>query len=123
MAVTHVSADTGGGNMDLVLPDKATNLNVIAKSGAGNVTVEIGSGITGSNKVNADSGAGKVAVLVPSGIAARIHATSGMGKVNVDSRFNKIDGNTYQSADFDSAADKVEITVNSGAGDVSVNSN
>ena len=54
-------------------------------------------------------------------IAARIHATSGMGKVIVDSRFSKIDGNTYQSPDYDVAADKVEITVNSGAGNVSVN--
>ena len=98
MAVTRVSADTGGGNMDVVLPEDAANLSVTAKSGAGNVVV-----------------------LVPSGIAARIHASTGLGKVIVDSRFNKIDGNTYQSSDFDSAANKVEITVHSGAGNVSVN--
>ena len=49
MAVTHVVADTGGGNMDVVLPDNAANLSVTAKTGAGNVTVEIGSGITGSS--------------------------------------------------------------------------
>jgi Cell wall-active antibiotics response LiaF, C-terminal len=98
MAVTRVSADTGGGNMDVVLPEDAANLSVTAKSGAGNVVV-----------------------LVPSGIAARIHASTGLGKVIVDSRFNKIDGNTYQSSDFDSAANKVEITVKSGAGNVEVN--
>ena len=98
MAVTHVSADTGGGNMDLVLPEDTANLSVTAKSGAGNVVV-----------------------LVPSGIATRIHASTGLGKVIVDSRFGKIDGNTYQSSDFDSAANKVEITVHSGAGNVSVN--
>ena len=98
MAVTRVSADTGGGNMDVVLPEDAANLSVTAKSGAGNV-----------------------AVLVPSGIATRIHASTGLGTVIVDSRFNKIDGNTYQSSDFDSAANKVEITVHSGAGNVSVN--
>jgi hypothetical protein len=121
MAVTRVSADTGGGNMDVVLPDNAANLSVTAKTGAGNVAVEIGSGITGSNIVNANSGAGNVVVHVPSGIAAKIHATSGLGKVIVDSRFSKTDKNTYQSPDFDSAADKVEITVNSGAGNVSVN--
>ena len=44
-----------------------------------------------------------------------------MGKVIVDSRFSKIDGNMYQSPDYDDAANKVEITVNSGAGFVSVN--
>jgi len=121
MAVTGLSADTGGGNMDVVLPDNAANLNVTARSGAGNVTVEIGSGTTGSNTVNASSGAGNVVVGVPGGMAARIHATSGMGKVIVDSRFGKIDSKTYQSPDYESAADKVEITLKSGAGNVSVN--
>ena len=121
MAVTRVSADTGGGNMQVVLPDNAANLGVTAKTGAGNVTVEIGDGITGSNTVNANSGAGNVDVFVPSGIAAKIHATSGMGRVIVDSRFNKIDGNTYQSPDYDGAANRVEITAKSGAGNVSVN--
>lgn len=121
MAVTRVSADTGGGNMDVVLPDNAANLSVTAGTGAGNVSVEIGSGTTGSNTVSATSGAGNVNVYVPSGIAARIHASSGMGKTNMDSRFSKIDGKTYQSSGYDGASDKVEITVKSGAGNVSVN--
>ena len=40
-----------------------------------------------------------------------IHATSGLGKVIVDPRFSKTDKNTYQSPDYDSAANRVEITV------------
>jgi Cell wall-active antibiotics response LiaF, C-terminal len=98
MAVTRVSAETGGGNMDVVLPDNASGLNVKASTGAGNVVV-----------------------LVPGGVAAKIRAATGLGKVIVDSRFNKIDGNTYQSPGYDSAANRVEIMVNSGAGNVSVN--
>jgi hypothetical protein len=97
MALTRVSADTGGGNMEVVLPDQAANLCVIAKTGAGNVVVSI-----------------------PSGVAARIHATTGFGKATVDPRFSKTDKNTYQSSDFDRAANRVEITVHSGAGNVSV---
>jgi hypothetical protein len=120
MAVTHVAADTGGGNMDVVLPDNAANLSVAARTGAGNVTVEIGSSVTGNNTVNANSGAGNVVVRIPSGVAARIHATSGLGKATVDPRFSKIDNNTHQSPDYDGAADKVEIMVHSGAGNVSV---
>lgn len=120
MTVTHLSADTGGGNMDVVLPDSAANLQVIAQTGGGNVTVEIGNGITGSNTINANSGAGNVVVRVPSGIAARIHASTGWGKQIIDSRFNKLDGSTYQSPDYDGASDKVEIEVHSGAGNVSV---
>jgi predicted membrane protein len=84
------------------------------------VSVEVGSGIQGSNTVEATSGAGNVIVRVPSGIAARVHARSGLGKVIVDPRFSKTDKDTYQSPDYDDAADKIEITVNSGAGNVSV---
>lgn len=98
MAVTRVSADTGGGNVEVDLPDDATNLSITAKTGAGNVDVHM-----------------------PSGVAARIHATTGLGKALVDARFSKTDKDTYQSPDFDSAANKIEITVHSGAGNVSVN--
>ena len=37
------------------------------------------------------------------------------------SRFSKIDGNVYQSPDYDGAANKIEITVNGGARNVEVN--
>jgi DUF4097 and DUF4098 domain-containing protein YvlB len=120
MVVTCVSADTGGGTVDVVLPDNAADLSVTAKSGAGNLTVEFGSGTTGSNVVHAHSGAGNVVVRVPSGIAVRVHATSGLGKVTVDPRFSKTDSGAYQSSDFGSSANSVELTVDSGAGNVSV---
>jgi len=120
MSVTRVAADTGGGNMDVVLPDRAADLNVTARTGGGNVTVEIGSGTTGSSTVEATSGAGNVVVSLPGGLAARIHATSGMGKVIVDSQFSPIEKFTYQSPDYDTAANRVEITAKSGAGNVNV---
>jgi predicted membrane protein len=120
MAVSRVSAETGGGNVDVVLPEDAANLSASAKTGAGNVSVEIGSAITGSNSVDAKSGAGNVVVRVPSRIAAELHANSGLGKVIVDSRFEKVDGDTYRSLDYEGATDRVEITLNSGAGNVSV---
>lgn len=120
--VTHVSADTGGGNVEVVLPDHAASLVVEARSGAGNVTVELGSGLTGSSTVNAHSGAGNVTVRIPREIAAKVHVSSGLGKVMVDSRFTQIEKHVYQSAGYDTAANKVEITVHSGAGNVSVNS-
>ena len=111
----------GGGNLDVVLPDNAANLNVAAKTGAGNVTVEIGSGLAGSSVVTANSGAGNVVVCLPRGVAARIHATVGLGKATVDPQFGQTGRDTYQTADFDSAVDKVELTVHSGAGNVVVN--
>ncbi|MBN1402531.1 MAG: hypothetical protein JXA74_16950 [Anaerolineae bacterium] len=98
LAIAHVAADTGGGNMDVVLPDNAADLNVLAKTGAGNVSV-----------------------LVPRGLGARIHATSGLGQVIVDPQFSQIDDNTYESPDYAGAANRIEIAAHSGAGNVSVN--
>jgi hypothetical protein len=121
MTITQVMADSGGGNVDLVLPETITNLNVTAKTGAGNVSIELGNAMTGSNTINAKSGAGNVTIKVSNGIVARIHTSVGMGKVVVDTQFNKIDDNTYQSVDYESAANKVEITATSGAGNVTVN--
>ena len=98
MEVTRLSADTGGGNIEVVLPDSAAKLNMMARTGAGNVVVQI-----------------------PSGVAALIHATTGLGKAIVEPRFAKIDKNTYQSTDFDAADKKIEITAHSGAGNVIIN--
>jgi hypothetical protein len=121
MAVSRVAADTGGGNVDVILPGNTADLGVTAKTGAGNVSVEVGSGITGSSSLNADSGAGNVVVRIPNGIAARIHATTGLGQATVDSRFSKTEKDTYQSPAFDTAANKIELTLHSGMGDVIVN--
>ncbi len=99
MALTRLAAETGGGNVEVILPEDAANLSVSAKSGAGNVVV-----------------------TVPSGSAARIQATTGLGKVIVDNRFTKIDDKTYQSPDYDTAASKVELTLGTGAGNVEVKS-
>lgn len=97
MTLTRLAADTGGGNVDVDLPDNVGNLDVTVKSGAGNVTV-----------------------VIPGGAAARIQATTGLGRVILDPRYSKVDKNTYQSPGFDNAAQKVVITASSGAGNVSV---
>lgn len=121
MHITGLSAETGGGNMTVTLPDNAVDLNVSAATGGGNVSIEIGNGTSGSNIVTAKSGAGNVVVGIPSNLAARIYATTGLGKVILHPQFSMIGDHTYQSSDFDVAANKVEMTLQSGAGNVSVN--
>ena len=120
IAVTHLLVDNGGGNVCVVLPDKAADLSATVKTGGGKVTVSAGSDLTGSNAINAMSGAGSVEVYLPGEVEARIRATSGLGKVSVDSRFSKIDAVTYESPGYERAANKVEINLNSGAGSVRV---
>lgn len=97
MTLSRVATDTGGGNIDVALPGSEKTMNVTAKSGAGNVSVRL-----------------------PGDVAAKIYATTGLGKVIVDPRFEKTGKDTYQSPDYDRAAKKAEITLSSGAGNVSV---
>lgn len=120
LTLTSLSANTGGGNVEVVLPGEADSLNVDAKSGGGNVSVAIGKHTTGKNVVSANSGAGNVTVSLPGSLAARIQASSGMGKLNIDPSFTKIDKTTYQSPNFETAPHKVEITAKSGAGNVTI---
>lgn len=117
--VTDLRAHSSGGNMILNLTGFAIH-RVSAETGGGNVMVVIGSGLTGNSTIEAKSGAGNVEVQLPEGTTARIHATTGMGKVILDPRFNKMDDTTYQTSDYETAANTVEITLMSGAGNVSV---
>lgn len=96
MAVTGLAADTGGGNIEVVLPGGAS-YQAAVKTGAGNVDVS-----------------------VPAGAAVRIQARSGLGKVFVDERFGMLDKDTYQSDGYDGAAEKIEISASSGAGNVTI---
>ena len=98
-SITRLLADTGGGNIEVILPDNTASLTVTVKTGAGNVTVEL-----------------------PGGVAARVQVATGLGKAILDPRLSQIDKNTYQTPDFDDAIVKVEIIASSGAGNVIVNS-
>ncbi len=120
MIITRVCADSGGGNLEVILPENASALDVSARSGGGNVAVGVGSGARGSGVLEAHSGAGNVTVRLPGALAARIHATTGMGKVIVEPRFAKLEAGLYQSPEYDNAADKLDISIKSGAGNVSV---
>jgi hypothetical protein len=95
--ITSLSAVTGGGNIDVILPDILADLDVDINTGAGNATVQL-----------------------PGGVEARIHASSGLGKVIVDPRFKKIAEKTYQSDGYDNAAQKVAIEATSGMGNVTI---
>ncbi|HEX5396083.1 MAG TPA: DUF5668 domain-containing protein [Candidatus Limnocylindria bacterium] len=73
----------------------------------------------GVTAVRADAGAAQVTFEVPSGVAARIRSQMVVGRTDVDeSRFPKVDGGRYESADFATAADRIEIDVRGGMGNV-----
>ncbi len=121
LTVTKLNAESGGGNMEVTLPDNAENLAATVKTGAGKVNIQVGGSIKGSHTIEASSGAGEMNVLLPKGTVARVKVS--MGEVQVSPEFIKIDDSTYETAGYQSAVDRVEITVGSGLGKADVRFN
>ena len=98
LKVTHVSVDTGASTLQVKLPARA-----------GNTLVDI------------ESGAATLDLSVPQGVAARVRVRQGASSIDIDkSRFPMRDTGLYQSADYDTAANKVEINLDGGANTVKV---
>ena len=98
LKVTDLDIDTGASSTELTLP-----------ANAGNTHVDI------------DTGASSLKVSIPIGVAASIRVKSGIASVNINSRFPHIDGGLYQSIDFGTAANRVDMTIDAGVGSIEVN--
>jgi len=98
LKVTDLDIDTGASSTELTLP-----------ANAGNTHVDI------------DTGASSLKVNIPSGVAASIRVKSGIASVNVNPRFPRLDGGLYQSTDYSSAANRVDMTIDAGVGSIEVN--
>jgi predicted membrane protein len=74
----------------------------------------------GYTRVEVESGAASVTLRVPEDVAARIKASGGLSEISVDQNRFPRTGNGYQSADYDTAANKVDILIETGVGSVKV---
>ncbi len=114
-----MKVDAGATNLDFDLTDvKLTFLGV--DTGASSLKVNLPAN-AGSTLVDVESGAASLEFSVPQGVGARIRVEQGASSLNIDqSRFPMLSGGLYQSADYDSAANKVEINLEGGANSVNV---
>jgi hypothetical protein len=97
LQVTDLRLQTGASSTQLALPARA-----------------------GQTGVRIEGGAAAISVHVPSGVAARIRTKGGMASISIDrDRFPRQDG-FYQSPDYESAANRVQIDVDIGAGSISI---
>jgi hypothetical protein len=70
----------------------------------------------GSTTVKAEIGAASLTMAVPSGVAARIRSRMALGSTQVDEgRFPRV-GDVYQSIDFATSPNQVDIDVQGGVG-------
>lgn len=113
--VLRVNGGLGRANLDLGALN-VTSLNVDA--GVGNV--DVAAPRTGNTSMRVNGGVGTLSITIPDGVAARIRVDGGIGSTRVnESRFTR-SGDVYQSADYASAANKIDITVDGGVGSISV---
>ncbi len=117
---TAVRLDIEGGaaDMDLLLAD----LNVkIVDIDVGAADVDITLPAAGHTNVDVDAGAADIDIVVPDGVAAWIRLDSALSSIDVDAtRFPKI-GDDWKSADYDTSRNRVEINIDAGASDISIN--
>jgi hypothetical protein len=109
---------TGASRSVLDLRDlKLSELKLETGASATEVTLPANARYT---KVKVQAGAARVDLRVPGGVAARIKASAGLASVNVDqARFPGFD-NRYQSPDYETAANKIDIDIETGVGAVTV---
>jgi len=115
----NLDVDSGASSMDFDLTDiKVAHLSV--DTGASTLKIKLPAH-AGSTLVDIDSGAATLDLTVPQGVAARVRARQGASTFNIDlSRFPMLDNGLYQSADFATASNKVEINLDGGANAVTV---
>jgi hypothetical protein len=110
--------ETGASRAVLDLTDlKVRSLELKTGASETRVILPRAAGIT---TVKAEAGAASLVIEVPGSVAARIRSRVALGSNQIDEgRFPKV-GDTYQSADYDSAENRVDIDVQGGVGSVRV---
>jgi hypothetical protein len=113
-----LEVNTGASESRIDLNDlKVTELHLQTGASSTDITLPANAGFT---RVSIESGAASVNIRIPQGVAARIRSQSGLAAVTVDSnRFPRI-GDSNQSLDYDTAANKAEIHIQTGVGAVDV---
>ena len=110
--------DTGAGEARLDLGDLCvTDLKISTGASSTDLTLPANAGHT---RARIDAGAASVTVRVPSGVAARIQAGGGLASVNVDRNRFPRQGGVYQSPDYETASNKVDLKIETGVGSINV---
>ncbi len=110
--------EAGASSLNIDLKDVlATFIQLKTGASSSNVTMPA----RGVSLLEVEAGVASINIRVPEATAARIRMKEGVTSVNVDTnRFPRLDSGIYQSPDFDAAADRAEIDIESGLGSVSV---
>jgi hypothetical protein len=74
----------------------------------------------GATEVRAQAGAASLTFLVPTGVAARIRTRVGLGSTQVDESRFPPSGDGYESTDYATAENRVDVDIQGGVGSVRI---
>lgn len=114
----ELELETGAGETSLELDDlQVRKLRI--KTGASSTTARLPAH-AGQTAVSVEAGVASVELHVPDGVAAQIRSRGGLTEVQVDQQRFPRSGDRYESPDFASAPNRVEIDIQAGVGSIKV---
>ena len=117
---TPISLDVRAGANETTIDLRAVKItDLVLKTGASSTELTLPA-MAGFTRAKVESGVAAVRVRVPDGVAASIRATGGLAEIKVDSSRFPHSGDRYQSADYDSAENRVELDLTMGVGSLDV---
>ncbi len=116
----RASIDVDAGASDLYLDLRDMNVSVVSVDG-GAADIEILAPVdAGHVNINIDVGAASIVVIIPDHVGARIDADVGLSDLDIDeARFPRT-GDVYQSRDFETSANRVDLEIDAGASSIEI---
>jgi len=110
--------ETGANESRIDLTDLlVTDLRLKSGASSTDLTLPVGAGFT---RAEVQTGAASVRITIPQGVAAHIRARGGLASVTVnETRFPRM-GDGYQSVDYEAAANKADLNIETGVGSIDV---
>ena len=109
-----VKTGVGAAHLDL---QRARLSSLRMEAGVGEVTATLPN--SGSYRADFKAGVGAMHITIPAAVAARVTVHSGLGSVRVSGAFDR-SGDTYQSPNYATASDRVDLNVDGGLGQITV---
>lgn len=115
--------------MDFVLHTGASESQIdLSKLKVANFKLETGASSTqitmpafaGMTHAQIKSGVAGVKISIPEGVAAQIQVSSGLAEIRVNEQRFVRSGNEYRSADYDTALNRLNLSIETGVGEVEV---
>ncbi|HEY5729158.1 MAG TPA: hypothetical protein VIS72_03850 [Anaerolineales bacterium] len=113
-----LKVETGASQLDMDLTDvMASHIELETGASSSNVTMPA----RGASTLDLEAGAASINITIPAGVSGRIRIKEGLTSLSVDkNRFPQIDSRLYQSSDYDTAANRAEISVEAGLGSITI---